>query len=324
MAGADDHRLAVQKTAFEVSHRINAVTPITASALVTLPLLGIEDRALTVAEIQSVLHPLLAYVRRRNLPTAFDFELDTSSAIRRALAPLVSSGVVTCFDRGTEPVYAIGADRHLVAAFYRNNAIHFFVERAIAELLAIAAAEQGFSDPVAEGRVESEALRDLLKFEFFFGDREQFRAQLRVELDLIDERWDEGPTDPDRIQELLAVARPRLAHRILQPFLESYLVVAQRLAERDTRKEIDEKEFIEECLAVGRQLRLQQRVASSESISSELFSTALQLARNRDLVDPDGDDLSERRRRFAAEIETWVERVRRVRDLAVRDLDEPD
>src|SRR5499427_2037197 len=44
--GPDAQRLAVQKMAFEVAVRINRVTPVTATALVTLALLGVRDRAL--------------------------------------------------------------------------------------------------------------------------------------------------------------------------------------------------------------------------------------------------------------------------------------
>ena len=44
----DAQRLAVQKMAFEVAVRINRVTPVTATALVTLALLGVRDRALTL------------------------------------------------------------------------------------------------------------------------------------------------------------------------------------------------------------------------------------------------------------------------------------
>ena len=45
----DTRRLALQKVAFEVAVRINRVTPVTATALVTLALLGVRDRALTLA-----------------------------------------------------------------------------------------------------------------------------------------------------------------------------------------------------------------------------------------------------------------------------------
>ena len=54
-----ERKLATEKSAFEVHHRINRVTPITPAALLTLALLGIGDRALTSAEIRAVLDPLL-------------------------------------------------------------------------------------------------------------------------------------------------------------------------------------------------------------------------------------------------------------------------
>src|SRR5919198_4915824 len=48
-------RNEVEKVAFEVCHRIGNATPITATSLVTLALLGVEDRALTLAEGRELL-----------------------------------------------------------------------------------------------------------------------------------------------------------------------------------------------------------------------------------------------------------------------------
>ena len=44
----DARRLALQKVAFQVAVGINSVTPAMATALVTLALLGVRDRALTL------------------------------------------------------------------------------------------------------------------------------------------------------------------------------------------------------------------------------------------------------------------------------------
>ncbi len=49
--------------------------------------------------------------------------------------------MLTAYDRGTEPVWKIGDDQHLVAAFYRNTVIHILVERAIGELALLAVSE---------------------------------------------------------------------------------------------------------------------------------------------------------------------------------------
>src|SRR6185369_16654384 len=123
----DEQSLALNKLAFEVAVRIDRVTPITPTSLVTLALLGVGDRALTLNEVCEVLGELVAYVRRRELPTTEALVLDTPEDVRRALGALVESDVVAIFDEGPEAVYVIGPDKHLTAAYYRNTIIHFFV-----------------------------------------------------------------------------------------------------------------------------------------------------------------------------------------------------
>src|SRR2546428_9305031 len=151
----DEQSLAVQKLAFAVAVRINRGTPITAISLVTLALLGTGSRALSVDETIVRLRNLLDYGRRRNLPTAGDLGLDTREGVQRALDALVENGVVTCFAGGTEAVYLIGPEKHLIASYYRNTIIHFFVNGAIAELALPRAAGAGAADPPAEFSAEA-------------------------------------------------------------------------------------------------------------------------------------------------------------------------
>ena len=123
----DEESLAVQKLAFEVCVRINRVTPITESSLVTLAMLGSGVRALSVGEVVAALRNILRFVRTRGLPTIGELALDDAEGVRRALDALVDNGVVTHFTEGLEPVYVIGRDQQLAAAYYRNTVIHFFV-----------------------------------------------------------------------------------------------------------------------------------------------------------------------------------------------------
>jgi glycerol-3-phosphate O-acyltransferase len=72
-------------------------------------------------------------------------------------------------------------------------------------------------------------------------------------------------------------------------------------------------------MALGRQYQLQRRVRSAESLSKVLFETALKLARNRRLVDPDPaapEALGARRRAFADEIRAVLKRVDAIGVLA--------
>jgi glycerol-3-phosphate O-acyltransferase len=324
---ADERGLTLQKLAFEVAVRINQVTPITPTSLLTLALLGIGDRALTPEEIVYGLKNLVDYVRRRNLPTTGLLDLATPDGVRQVLDTLVDSGVVACFAEGPEAVYAIGPNQHLTAAYYRNTIIHFFVNGAIAELALLSAAEDGPAhtghsgsdtrDPTAAFWDETMRLRDLLKFEFFFAEKESFRGALRREIALHDPAWDQAlASGPAGIQALIRRFRPFSAHRVLRPFLEAYQVVGDALERGISQTPFDEGAFLTACIALGKQYALQRRIRSVESISKVLFGTALRLARNRGLLDSGAPDVIARRHAFAEEIRQAVRRIDAIDALA--------
>src|SRR5215467_4911607 len=292
----DAWRLALQKVAFEVAVRINRVTPATATALVTLALLGVRDRALTLGQVRGVLEPLRGYLAERGLPYSREI-LDTDAGVQRVLGALSQQNVVTIYAGGEEPVYAIERGQHLVAAFYRNSAIHYFLNRAVAELVLLS--------PPADRWDEAMRLRDQLKFEFFFPDKTAYRAVLQAELDRIDPRW-ETVADGRAVLERCDLL---VANRVLRSFLDAQLVVAERLAARPVSQPVADKEFLDECRGVGQQMLLQGRLHGPESLSRELFASALKLAANLDLIGPGGDDLAQRRRVFAGGLHDEVARL---------------
>ena len=114
---------------------------------------------------------------------------------------------------------------------------------------------------------------------------------------------------------MLAGAAFLIAHRVLRSFVDAQLVVAVRLAARDPRTPVVEKEFLDECAAVGQQMLLQGRLHGPESLSRELFASALKLAANRDLVDAGREELGKRREAFAAQLRDVVADVRRIDEL---------
>jgi glycerol-3-phosphate O-acyltransferase len=294
--GPDAQRLALQKVAFEVAVRINRVTPVTATALVTLALLGVRDRALTLGQVRGVLEPLRAYLSQRLLPHSGDI-LRTDAGVRRVLGALAQQNVVTIYSGGEEPVYAIERGQHLVAAFYRNSAIHHFIDRAVAELVLL-------SEP-ADRWDEAMRLRDQLKFEFFFPGKTAYRTELRAELDRLDPGWE---TVPDG-RVVLERSDLLVASRVLRSFIDAQLVVAERLVARPPGRPVVESEFLDECGGVGRQMLLQGQLHGPESLSRELFSSAVKLATNLDLIDPGAPELAQRRRDFAAHLQDVVTRL---------------
>lgn len=302
-------RWTVAKIAFEVFQRINRVTPVTAPALVTLALLGVRDRALTVTEVQETVVPLLDYVETRAIPSVDLHLLRTRRGLEETLATLGAGGVVSRYDRGLEPVFRIEAGQHGVAAFYRNSAIHWFVNRAILEVSLLDSTREDVTGPLERAWASAFALRDLLKFEFFFSDKATYREEQKAESRVLDPKFRQHTGSADGRRGLLQKAPFLVAHRVLTPFLEAYFVVADRLAATPPDVKVDRRGLIEECVRVGRQYVLQQRIRNPESVSQEVFTNAVSLAANRGLLGPGDAELTRRRLAFAAELEAAVRSV---------------
>ena len=258
--------------------------PVTATAVVSMAMLG-EDRALSLAAGAGDGRAAGRLPRRARLAGGRRVRPHRrATTLRRTLQELVASGVLTSYDGGTETVWRIAPDQHLVAAFYRNTAIHVFVDRAIGELALLAAAESdaATSAPVAEA--EALRLRELLKFDFFFSGRHEFGEDIDAELRTVGGR---RPQPVGRRGRAASPARRRAAAR--RPpgaaAVPRRLPHRRRPARRLRRAPTSEAEFLDECLAVGRQWALQGRIASDESVTLELFKTALRLAAHRGLLD---------------------------------------
>ena len=320
-AGADPagRRLALQKTAFEVAWRINQGMPVTATALVTTVLLAMQGAGLTFGQIRLGLADGMDYLESRSVPRTASARALTgapgSGAVRATLDALVAGGVVSYVGEGRDPVWLIGPEHQLAATFYRNSLIHFLLDTALCELAVLRAGEAA-SDPVWAFWDEIARLRDLLKFEFYFKERDEHRRQVAAEMARHDPSWEarlrSGPVAAD---ELLAGMRPLVSHVVVRPFVEAYRLVADVLS-HDSQPVTADSDVVREALGLGRQYVAQRRLRSSESVSALLFQTAMQLARNRGLLE--GDDLAARRAAFLAELRDLVRRLDRIEDLAIR------
>jgi glycerol-3-phosphate O-acyltransferase len=317
----DEARL--EKVAFRICDGINRATPVTSTSLVTFALLGTDDRALSIDQVGRVVTPLLDLLEQRHVagPIA---ELRRAAALRLTLDSLTAAGVVQRYDGGTEPVWSIAPGRHRVAAFYRNGVLHHLINRALVEiaLLRLASAPVEEGDPLEAAWEEALRVRDLLKFEFFFADKVRFREELAEEVALLPSDWRERISNPSDAEKLLGSSGPLVAHRALRSFFDAQLVVAERLAARESRAAIDKAAFLDECVGVGRQMLLQGRLNAEESVSSELFSAAWSLAENRDVVDPGREEVAIARKAFLCEVEAVVDSVVRIGALDAAQLEE--
>ena len=238
-----DEKLVVEKLAFRIANGINAVTPLTPASVSCAVLVCAGRRALSQGEFEAQVGRLLDYARA-----------------------LSTTGVLERYDGGVEPVYYVGPTGRHAASYYRNTAIHFLVSRAIADLAARAAA----ADPQGRDmRALALRLRELLKFEFFFAEREPFAREIEREAQLL-------------VREHAAKLRPLLAAspRILLDFLESYWVVTETLRRLPAAAPTPSAGVLRRCHQIGRQLLLQDRVQSPELFSNTNFANALRLLEN--------------------------------------------
>ncbi|MGI9585756.1 MAG: glycerol-3-phosphate 1-O-acyltransferase [Acidimicrobiia bacterium] len=302
-------KLALPKVAFEVSTRINDVTPITAISLVTLALLSGQGKGFTVRETIDVLQPFIDFVEQRNLPTTFVLPFHSEAAVEGALEALRANGVVHRTDGLTATVYSIGPEQHLEAAYYRNTVIHFFVNTGITELalaIGVLAGKPMDEESVIDRAVE---LRDLFKFEFFFAPTSEFVEEIRSELD----RYRVGPRDAEGpVAVDVAAMMPPKSPVVLRPFLEAYFVVASALATFGD-DELTADDLSDASLAMGEQLLSQRVIKNTEAVSTTLFSSAILVVENRDLLSAQTAD----RRAFLDEIAEALVAVTSVADRFV-------
>lgn len=314
-------RQVVERVALEICHRLNQATPVTATAAVCVAMLG-EDRALTLDEVCATVAPLARYLGARGWRVAGGADLTDRASVSQTLHALVGSGVLTCYAEGPTTVWGIGDDQHLIAAVYRNSAIHVLVSRAIAELALLAIVRT----PGATKRTGWETalgVRELLKFDFFFAGRDEFADELWDEFAIMTGRSHDrdAPLDTAEAARTLDESDLLVAHLVLRPFIDAYRVVAEELANLGSDAEIEERELLKRCLRLGWQWSLQHRI-TEESVSGEMFATALKMARHRRLLDADrtATEVSESRAALVAELTALQasigELARMRRDLA--------
>ena len=298
----------IERLGLEVCYRINRVTPAIPTAIVTLALLAAE-RALTLTQTIAQMAPILHYLREHpTTPTTLGAQLQNPGWVRASLDQLTDSGVLERFTGGDETIWQIAPDQHLVAAFYRNTLIHLLIVRAIAELALFRALEDSSVDLRESIWNQAVDLRQLLKFDFFFANRSQFLEELRAEVAQFDPEWnvDEPELTRERVESWLERSKPHLAHLVLRPFFDAYLVVAEQLRRWPHDREVDQKRLLDRCLGYGQQQVRQRVLHSPESVTLELFRSALKLAAQLGLLLGKGRDVYGQRKAFAEQMRTIV------------------
>jgi glycerol-3-phosphate O-acyltransferase len=284
------------------------VTPITPTAVVSIAVLAHRGRPVEARQVSDLAGRIDEYIAVEALPVTESLRLEQPAEVRRVLNQLAAHGSVT-LERIEDDVWcSLDHGQALQAAYYRNVVLHHFVPGSIAELALLGASASGRADDVW---TLASDVRDLLKFEFFFPEREAYLEQIRRELDAVDRGWE---SKVGSAPQLLADAELLRADWALLALLDAYQVVADELVAG--RPPAESKAFIDGCLTRGKRYRLEGRIDSDESVSKVVFATALKLINNRELTEASSAD---ERQALADEIERYRSLASRIAALAGRE-----
>ncbi|GAB5488335.1 MAG: glycerol-3-phosphate 1-O-acyltransferase [Parasphingorhabdus sp.] len=274
-----DDRLALSKIAFEVAVQANRATPVTLTSLMCLCLLGTAPRAMTADELRATMTFFVNWARERNIRISSDLTEENLGTVQNVVDTLVNSGLLVRYDQGSSTVYAIEPDQHPIASYYRNSIIHHFLDKAIIELSVLKAREVQDRPASEVFWEETDRLRDLFKFEFFYPAKEEYRENLKAELKRTDPDWDMkldkgGPL----LKSLTNRMQPLIGHAVFLPFVEAYTVVLDILSRLEPGDVIDKKSCVERALKEGKQAYLLRRITSEASIGKILFENGFKMA----------------------------------------------
>ena len=308
--------LALQKVAFKVGVEANRVTPITVTALLSLSLLGAAPRAQTIEELRENMDDLRKWAEHRNVVFTSDFEPENREHMDNLIDVMIESELINRYDEGPETVYAVAADQHHMASYYRNTIVHHFVTKSIVELALVKVAAGAGSGSQAFWQ-EADRLKDMFKFEFFYAPTEEFHDDVRKELACFDPDWEQSIDSPSYASDLLRGMRPLVAHACLKPYVEAYRIVADVFSRLGENESLDQKAAVSAAFKYGRQAYLQRRISSKASIGNILFTNAYKLLDSYGVVDASGENLVARRKQTSKDLRLLAHRLEQVRILAM-------
>ncbi|MEW4466653.1 glycerol-3-phosphate 1-O-acyltransferase [Parasphingorhabdus sp. JC815] len=280
-----DDRIGLSKIAFEVAVEANRATPLTLTSLMCLSMLGTAPRAMTADELQAIINFFVKWAKERNIRFSDDLTKQSLEDIQNVIDTLVNNGLFVCYDQGSSTVYTIQPEKHPLASYYRNSIIHHFLDKAIIELSLLKAREDQSKNAAEVFWAETDRLRDLFKFEFFYPPKEEYRENLKAELTRACPDWEmKLQKGGVLLKSLTNRFQPLVGHAVFLPFVESYTVVLDILSRLKPGQTIDQKNCVDMALKEGRQAYMLRLITSEASIGKILFENGFKMAASQDLT----------------------------------------
>ncbi|MEH6756481.1 MAG: glycerol-3-phosphate 1-O-acyltransferase [Parasphingorhabdus sp.] len=307
-------RIGLSKIAFEVAVEANRATPLTLTSLMCLSLLGTAPRAMTADELRAVINFFVKWAKARNIRFSDDLTEKNLEGLQTVVDTLVNSGLFLRYDQGSSTVYTIQPEKHPLASYYRNSIIHHFLDKAIIELSLLKAREDKDKIAVDVFWAETDRLRDLFKFEFFYPPKEEFRENLKAELTRACPDWEMKLEHGGiLLKSLTNRFQPLIGHAVFLPFVESYTVVLDILSRLGPGQTIDKKTCVAEALKEGRQAYLMRRITSEASIGKILFENGFKMAASQGLTSESSEETIVKRKALLRKFRALSRRMEKSR-----------
>lgn len=311
----------LSQVAFEVARRANERVPVTLSSLMCLALLGAAPRALTYAELETGIARLLKWLRRHDIRLARSLARMDIPELETLAENVFQGGVVRRITDGSETLFEVDPDQYPVASFYRNTIIHYFVDKAIAEIALLRVSDQPPQERSANFWSEARWLRDLTKFEFFQTPSADFASSIDAHLSFYEPAWEEvlEGSRGDLIA-LLGRLTPLISHATLLPYLEAYWTLTKVVADTAPGEEISESEAVAKALRLGKSALHQRRITSPEAIGKAMFKGAYSYLKDQGLLAIDDDAVPAERIALTTRLEATIREIRQIAELSHADL----
>ncbi len=293
-----DDTLMLQKMAFQLCKNINDVSPITTKAVVSSVLLGHRMAALSLEDILHVSTLLRDYANANHFPNSVSDEAFKRS-VEQTVRRLHKSGLLTISEAAIPRVYSCEWRKRPLLNFYKNNAIHFFVNPSIAllaffqNLSKVGSAEKGGGELSSRTLykdciVTALDIRNSLKFEFFFNPRPVFQGEMEATFRYL---FGEAPWDTIPVDKLLTGLRRKLKHwddltvylRLLGDLFESYRTGLLYFKEAAPTT-IEKKALVQKIIKFSEASLPRGQIAFPESLSVQNYSNLLMLLENLKLL----------------------------------------
>lgn len=308
-----DDKAALNRIAFDISVHANKATPLTVTSVLCLGLLGAAPRGGTVRELHLFIRFVADWAKARGIRMTADIAKGDEDAINKTIDTLVNSGLLARYDQGPSTVYTIEPSKHPIASYYRNTIVHHFLDKAIIEL-ALYKASEASANRVDLFWAETDRLHDLFKFEFYYPPRDEFRRNLRTEIDRTVPHWQSKlETGGNAFEALMRRFEPLMGHAALLPYVEAYSVVLDQLCRLKLGETMDQETCVAAALKEGKQAYLLRRITSEASIGKIIFQNGYQLAANLGVAGETTEAVIAKRKALVLEFRDLARRMERMR-----------